>query len=320
MQTSFNLQKLTDEDKEKLRSFKATFVMAPREMSEECFRKLVKDMLSKGNIICGVAEEDYVEGYEDQPQFKMIDSSVVSGLASTVAKAHLPHGLYVFTYPQKQLDEVIRAIRPNDVVVVRGSYKYPFHRKSTFDLLKRRNIPFRYVSPFSSEEDAKNYLRRIEPSLPEPEKGIKGDEASMLMFVDKIAKRSFDYSFQVGAALADHDGDYYTLVDAAANEVVPYQTYALHHGNSRETHLSAHQDANHYDTIHAEMNLLVRGMSEGYDFKDKTLFLNMMPCPNCARTLSRSGLKEVVYREVHSGGYAVELFKKSGINIRRVES
>lgn len=318
--SKYTWSKFSDDDKETLRSLRATFVMAPRNMSEDHFRHIIKENISKGNIICGISEEKYVDGFDGQPQFEMLESEIAENLSDKITKAHLPHRLHVLVYPQAEVDEVIRAVRPNDVVVVRGSYSRPFHRRSTYSLLHKRGIPFKYESPFANETEAKLYLKRLEPQMPTVGNDVQGDEAMMLLVANKIAKRSFDYSFQVGAVLAKDNGDMYELVDASANEVVPYQTYAMHHGNSREDTLSGYQDANYYDTIHAEMNLLVRSLERGHDLKGLTLFINMMPCPNCARTLCRTGLREVVYREIHSGGYAVELFKKSGINTRKVES
>lgn len=318
--SKFTWSKFSDDDKEALRSLRATFVMAPRKMSEDRFRHIIKENLAKGNVICGISEEKYVVGFDGQPQFEMLGTEFAEDLSDKIRKAHLPHRMHVLVYSQEEIDEVIRAVRPNDVVVVRGSYTHPFHRRSTYGLLQKRSIPFKYESPFSSETEAKLYLKEISPKLPVVEESVQGDETMMLLAANKIAKRSFDYSFQVGAVLAKDKGDLYELVDASANEVVPYQTYAMHHGNSREDTLSGYQDANYYDTIHAEMNLLVRSLERGYGLKDLTLFINMMPCPNCARTLCRTGLREVVYREVHSGGYAVELFKKSGINTRKMES
>lgn len=306
----------TNETKETLRRLRATFVMAPRDLSGERLVALVKTYLRMGNVVFGVAKEPYISGFEEQPQFRTLPLDIVLRLTEAIEKAKLTHQIHIVSYPQNEVDEVIRAIRPNRVVVVRGSYLYAFHRRSTYELLKKRGIPFEYASPFSDEAEAKAYLIQME--FPEV-KSEAHDERGMFDVVDRVAKHSFDYSFQTGAALADFSDGGYTLRDAACNEVIPYQTYALHFGNSREDNLSPRHDANHYDTIHAEMNLLVRSMKSGLSFKGKSLFINMMPCPNCARTLVKTGLWEVVYQEVHSDGYAAQLFKEAGIKVRKGE-
>lgn len=308
----------SEADKELCRSLRATLVLAPREMSGVRLVDLIKEQLEKRNVIFGVAEEVFTQGFEDQPQFKMLALSAVDGLAQKINAAKLPHRLQVLAYPQQAVDEVIRATRPNNVVVVRGSYQFPFHRSSTCALLERRGIGFTYVSPFVHEQEAQEYYRLIEPTLPEVGH-VSGNETAMFTAAMRIARRSFDYSFQTGAVLAEKTEDGYSLVDAACNEVVPYQTYALHNGNAREDNRTAHQaEAAHYDTIHAEMNLLVRAMKHGTNFAGKSLFINMMPCPNCARTLVTTGLQELVYHHIHSDGYAADLFEKAGITTRKV--
>lgn len=295
---------------------KATFMMAPRELSHDRLTEIVRPYLAKGNVILGVSEEVYVEGFEDQPQFKMLRPGIAEELAEKIERAALPHTALVLVYPQNEVDDIVRAIRPARVIVVRGSYSRSFYLRSTYALLEKRGIPFVYVSPFSSEDEAKDYLQSVEPSLPGLHRGEKGDESTMLLLAQTVAKRSFDYTYQVGAVLAERHGDMYEVIDAAANEVVPYQTFALHFGNSREDNLAPVNDANHYDTIHAEMNLLVR---RGTHFAGKTLFLNMLPCPNCARVLSKTAIGEVVYERDHSEGYAVKLLEKAGIKTRKVE-
>lgn len=306
-----------------LRGLKATFIPAPREMSEKRLVELVKDKLKRRNVVLGIQLAEFVDGFDNQPQFRTLPAAPAIRFARKIAEAKLPYGLYVLQYaPNTPVDDIIRAMRPNDVTVVRGSYHTVFHRRSTYDLLKKRSIPFELVSPFVDEAEAKLFLRTVEApmralvSLRQPHGFV--DEATLMTYSRDIAKISFDYSFQTGAVLAEKTKSGYTLVDAAANDVVPYQTYALHFGNSREENLSPRHDANHYDTIHAEMNLLVRAMKNGVNFEGKTLFINMMPCPNCARTLVKTGLEEVVYSEVHSDGYAVELFGNAGIKTRRI--
>lgn len=316
MATEIAWTSFSEENKTKLRALKAVFIMAPREMSDSRLVQLVKENLTKGNVIFGVAEEPFVDGFSGQAHFRTQSLEPVLRLTGLIEKAKLAHTLQVLVYPQKAVDEVIRAIRPRRVVVVRGSYLHVFHRRTTYELLQKRGIPFSYVSPFTDENEAKMYGEAV---LEEGVSHQSGDEQAMLDSVDDIAKNSFDYSFQTGAVLAEKAGAGYKLIGAACNEVVPYQTYAMHFGNSREDNLSPRHDANHYDTIHAEMNLLVRTMKQGQVFEGKSLFINMMPCPSCARTLVKTGLKEVVYNEVHSDGYAVKLFEQAGVKTRKAE-
>lgn len=318
MRTSYSLEDLSDADKQELRALHATFIAAPRSMSQARLVDFIKQELEKRHVVFGVAEEAYVDGFEGQAQFQMLPPAQVMPLADKINQAGLPHKLIVLPYAQADVDDVIRLVRPNNVVLVRGSWHLVFHRRSTYALLVKRGIPFSFVSPFLHEQEAKDYLSAVKPKGQSFRKQ-RGDRAAMLALAAEVARQSYDYSFQTGAVLAESIGDAYTVVDAACNEVVPYQTYALHFGNSREDNLSPAHDANHYDTIHAEMNLLVRALKNGRNFEGKTLFINMLPCPSCARTLVKTGLTEVVYHEVHSDGYAVKLFEHAGIKTRKAD-
>jgi deoxycytidylate deaminase len=94
----------------------------------------------------------------------------------------------------------------------------------------------------------------------------------------------------------------------------------MHHGNSREKNLSRPHDTNHYDTVHAEMSFLIQAAAGEFDLKGTTLFINLLPCPNCARTLSQTNIDGVVYRNDHSDGYAVELLKLCGKKVTRIQN
>ncbi|NCU40918.1 hypothetical protein EOL73_04140, partial [Candidatus Saccharibacteria bacterium] len=184
MTTSFELSSFSDADKQFFRSLKAVFVMASREMSDLRLLQLVKENLPKGNVVFGVAEEEFVDGFEGQTQFKTLPVIPVQTLADKIRKSGIKNRLYVLIYPQKDVDAVVRAIRPHQAVVVRGSYMYPFHRSSTCALLEKRNIPYEYVSPFVDEAEAVEYyeLRKPQEELT-PGYVTKGDEKQMMQAV-----------------------------------------------------------------------------------------------------------------------------------------
>jgi deoxycytidylate deaminase len=110
----------------------------------------------------------------------------------------------------------------------------------------------------------------------------------------------------------------YKPLGGAFNKVVPYQTYAMHHGSAREKNFSPANDLNHYDTIHAEVALLINAQKNKTDLAGTTLFINLMPCPTCARMLSQTDIEEFVYSVDHSDGYAVKMLEAAGKKVRRV--
>lgn len=293
--------------KDSLREQQASFILAPRHLSDDRLTELLKNALKQRSVIFGIAKEDYIKDLEGQPQFRTLRLKNIEPFVKRAAKSKSPNGLTVLVYPQSEVDQVIRAIRPNDVWLIRGSWYLAFQRSSTYHLLRKRKIPYSFHSPFKDEDEAKLYLETV---------GRSGDEVDMFELVKKAAKQSYDYSYQTGAVLAEELADKtFKYIDSACNEVVPFQTYALHHGNSREdNNLEAH-DTSHYDTIHAEMNLMMRAIKYRYPLEGKTLFINLLPCPDCARVLTKSGLKEIIYKQDHSDGYGARLCEMAGIKV-----
>ncbi len=190
-------------------------------------------------------------------------------------------------------------------------------------LSKQLNIQANQVLPFSTGVILEPLpVDKVIAGLPAAIANLKEDNwlsaAEAIMTTDIVAKGSFDHTFQTGTILAKKVKDRYEPILASFNKVVPYQTYALLHGSSREKHFSPPHDTNHYDTIHAEMALLVEAHKKNISLKGMTLFVNLMPCPNCARTLAETDIAEVVYRIDHSEGYAADLLQKANKTVRRI--
>jgi deoxycytidylate deaminase len=194
-------------------------------------------------------------------------------------------------------------------------------------VLTKENIPYKLVSPFCDEDEARTYAdTAIQEIVSKWKNRVKLDPkkeytaTQLLEHANFIAKGSFDYSFQTGVTLGKPAGDKnsYNLLIAAHNTVVPFETYALHNGASRETNFSPPNDLNHYDAVHAEVELIVRCVKYGISLKDTALFINLLPCPTCARMLCETDIAEIVYQNDHSDGYAVKLLEKAGKTVRRM--
>lgn len=313
---NFDWNELAFASKKPLNNLKATFIAAPREMSAARFTQLVKEYLPKGNIILGLAKENYVLGFEDQPQFRMLDIQTVQPIIDKVNSSPAKYKIATLAYNQRDLLYVITGLSIRRFVGVRGSWKYSFHTQPPYYALMKQDIPYELISPFASEDEAKEYARKIK--LPKPPTNGTYDDREMLDIAAQVAKQSYDYSFQTGVSLGRKKGKKYELLATTFNPVLPYQTYAMHFGASREVNFSPPHDINHYDTTHAEVELIIKAQKEKIDLKGTTLFINLLPCPTCARMLSRTDIAEVVYKEDHSDGYAVKMLELAGKKVRRV--
>lgn len=308
-------------DKKPVRSLKATFIMAPRELSSARLKELIKAYLPKGNIVIGVSQEPYVLGFEDQPQFRMTDEVSILPLAAKVNASKMPHSVHILRYSQRDVTHVIEKLKLRSVVLVNGSWKHSFHTLPAFYSLIKTNTPYEYVSPFVDEDEARTYEQKtqtiIDKMVDLPKVGETYDDAGMENLALRAARHSYDYAGQTGAVLGMKDGKSYKLLGTGYNAVVPYQTFAMHFGASREQHFTPPNDLNHYDTVHAEVQVVLASLAARHDLTGTTLFVTVLPCPVCSRILVKSGITEVVYQHDHSDGYAVRMLSKAGITVRR---
>lgn len=319
---NFDWSELAFGSKKPLRELNAIFIAAPREISSERFTQLVREWLPKGNIVLGLALEDYVDGFAGQPQFRTLQLKNVEAIINKVNPAKSPHKIYTLSYFQRDLTHILEKIAFKHHLFMNGSWHKSFHTLPPYYTLVNQHRSYQLISPFVDEAEARSYAIKLEKQLvkthPLPAKNNTLTEAAMMQTALTAAAHSFDYSFQTGVALGKAVRDGYTFLAATYNAVVPFQTYAMHYGASRETHFSPPHDLNHYDTVHAEVFLILKAAAEKVDLRGTTFFISTLPCPTCARMLSQTDIKEFVYLNDHSEGYAAGLFEKTGKKIRRL--
>jgi deoxycytidylate deaminase len=324
---TFDWSDLAFGSKKQVDALNATFIAAPREFSAARCTEMVKTYLPHGNIILGIAKESYVLGFEDQPQFRMLALRNVIGVGvqkviDKVNPSSSKHKIYTLNYFQREVKYLYEKLAFKKVLLVNGSWKQAFHTTEEYYALVNHKLPYEMISPFVDEDEAREYEKRVTtelvPLIPRSKKAAMYSETELSSMALQVAKLSFDHTFQTGAVLGKKvKGDTgYTLLTYGYNVVVPYQTYALHHGASREKHFSPPNDLNYYDTNHAEMEILIRAGTEGIELTGTTLFVNLLPCPTCARALSRTGIAQIMYRHDHSNGYAVDLLTRSGTSVK----
>jgi deoxycytidylate deaminase len=313
---NFDWHNLAFGSKKQVDELHATFIAAPRDISTARFTQLVKKYLPKGNVLLGLAKEPYIDGFEGQPQFTTLHVGAVQKIIDKVNAASKTHKIYTLTYFQRELPFILEKLDLNKVALVNGSWKHMFHTSPAYYVLAQRRTDYDMISPFANENEARGYEATVLPALESP----KGDftEKEMLEFAGEIAKRSFDYSFQTGVALGRRHNEKFTFLAQGFNKVVPYQAYAMYHGASREVNFSPPNDLNHYDTVHAEVNFMVTAQKQKLDLTGTTLFINLLPCPSCARMFTETDIAEFVYANDHSEGYALRMLEAAGKKVRRL--
>lgn len=321
---NFDWSDLAFSSKKELKKLNAIFIAAPRQISKDRFVQLVKYYLPKGNIVLGIAKESYIDGFSDQPHFRTLTQSDVQSVISKTNKAGLPYKIYLLHYSQRELDYILQKIDFKEHIFINGSWHRAFHNLPVFYTLVKKKASYSLISPFTSETEAKSYTNRIEKEiqkkLPLPEKGSTHSEEEMMKIALAAAAYSFDHCFQTGLSLGkkQNNSKKYSLVTTSFNAVVPYQGFAFHYGSSREKNFSPPHDTSHYDTVHAEVNLLLNAYEQNINLKNTTLFINTLPCPSCSRMLTQAPIKNLIYQNDHSDGYAVQLLEQSGKKVRRL--
>lgn len=72
-------------------------------------------------------------------------------------------------------------------------------------------------------------------------------------------------------------------------------------------------------SIHAEINVILMAARYGISTEGCTLYCTTFPCPNCAKLLTNSGVKRIVYLKEYGDPSGGEFFRSCGIEIIRHE-
>jgi deoxycytidylate deaminase len=303
--------------KKVVNQLKAVFIAAPRELSLKRFTQIVKTYLPLGNIVLGLSKDEYVEGLEGQPQFRMLRREDVQSIIDKVNASGSKHRIATLDYHQREINYVLEKLDFKKVVLVNGSWYRAFHLRPEFYTLAHRGLPFEKISPFVDESEARQYV--ADTQLPPLVQKGTFTETEMLALASQAARQSYDFGgFQIGVTLGRKKGSKFQLVATTHNNVVPFETYAMHYGAAREKHFSPTNDLNYYDTIHAEVALIVKAGQERIDLKGTTLFINLLPCPMCARMFAQTDIAEFIYSHDHSDGYGLKMLELAGKKVRRI--
>lgn len=303
--------------KKPIKQLRATFIAAPRQISTTRFKQLIKEYLPKGNVVIGLAKEQYIDGFNGQSAFRSLQHQTIQDIITKVNTASPKHKIYTLAYFQRDMPYLIEKLDFTHVILVRGSWHKVFHTSPAFYALVKQQIPYTYVSPFADEAEARAFADMHDQSMnAQSQPAGKYSAKQLIAMCTWAAEHSLDYTFQTGVVLAKKSGSTYKLLLWSYNRVLPYQTYAMHHGNSREDNFSPSNDLNHYDAIHAEMNLLITAAEQHIDLNGTSLFINILPCPTCARVLSQTSIADVFYSLDHSSSYAIDLFSAVGKRTR----
>jgi len=69
--------------------------------------------------------------------------------------------------------------------------------------------------------------------------------------------------------------------------------------------------------VHAEQNAIIQGALHGVSVRGGVMYCTNLPCAICAKMIINAGIVEVVYGGVYSDAMSEDLFRESGIKLRK---
>ena len=71
--------------------------------------------------------------------------------------------------------------------------------------------------------------------------------------------------------------------------------------------------------LHAEANAITKVAKSGNNSKGATLYVTASPCLECAKLIIQSGISRVVYRDEYRLTDGVDLLRKAGIEVEKID-
>ncbi|HEC64155.1 MAG TPA: hypothetical protein ENI23_02545 [bacterium] len=292
-----------------------TFIAGPREISKVRAKQLIEKYGTEENyLLFGVLKDNYIPELEF-PQFRSMKGDVVLRAVEKLGEIGMGK-LRILNHRHEDTAYIISELKPKKVIFINGSYKRAIHLRQEYWKALDAGAEVIMESVFINDSEAKRYFQKIEKrkSKKEFDKYKVYTDKEILKLAEETSANSFDWIYPIGAVLGEN-GKPKIL---AHNAVLPYETYSALKGSIREKNKSPAGDQNHYDTNHAEMEILERAREKRIGLRGKTLYINVFPCSTCCRILSRTELSRVVYSLEHSSNYGIKLLKESGVKVEKI--
>ena len=71
--------------------------------------------------------------------------------------------------------------------------------------------------------------------------------------------------------------------------------------------------------LHAEANAISKVAKSGNSAEGATLFITASPCMECSKLIIQAGIKRVVYRDEYRLTDGVDLLKRAGVEVEKIE-
>lgn len=72
------------------------------------------------------------------------------------------------------------------------------------------------------------------------------------------------------------------------------------------------------EVLHAESNAITKLAKSTQSSKGATMYITAAPCEDCAKLIIQSGISRVVYGEFYKNEFGINLLKKAGVQVDKL--
>ncbi len=341
---NFKWHKLGEEKKKYLSQAEdSVLILGSTFVQKERFNKVLSDLQTKNCdlIIIGVLEDKFIPGFENSLQFQSLKKEKILEYLKGLDKEILDK-ILILGYSHKFTKYLVRELKPSKILAFNGAWKNIIHYQDFWWEAYENNIKIETVSPFQNEKFAREYSKRLNIEnlkwiekkwgsvlgysfLNEEEEKFKKvskknsklqlQNEDLMRFCEDISRLSWDWTGQTGCCLIK-DGE---ILEYGYNKVVPYAASMFHSGSIREKrHTPIGENLELGETVHAELNAILRMNAKGKSLEGVDLWINKFHCPYCARVVASSKVKRVFYKDEYTNDFSYVMMKSSGKKVVKV--
>jgi len=191
-------------------------------------------------------------------------------------------------------------------------------------------IKIETISPFKSEQEAKNFAKKKSAENMKELEGRWGnlqkkwfDQNEMSEFCEDIRNLSWDWTGRTGVIIAKPRGTgkskKWLVISFAHNIVLPYESAMLHKGSLREKkHIPIGESQEIGETIHAELAAILEAQAKSVNLKECDLWTWVFPCPYCSRVVGYTSIKNVYYFDEYTNDQSYNMLKACGKKLVKI--
>ncbi len=336
--------KLGDKKKKYLSQAKnSALILGSGFVQRERFNKILTDLQSEKRelIIIGLLEEEFIPGFENSLQFQTLKKEKTLNYLEEIDE-RIAQKVLLLEYSHRFTKYLVKELNSSKILAFNGSWKNIIHYQDFWWEAYENGVKIETVSPFQNEEFAREYSEKIKLNnlewlenkwkdsigysfLGDEEESFKKvsvkkkfpklKNEDLMKFCDDVGKLSWDWTGQTGCCLV-RDGE---ILEYGYNKVLPYAGAMFHKGSVREKrHAPIGENLELGETVHAEINAILKMSSKGKKLEAVDLWVNKFCCPYCARAVASSHIKRIFYKDEYINDLSYEVINSSGKEVVKV--